>query len=123
MHKHYEQFACCACRATILLPKEAKAWSVQDFQDRVIGWIRTIDAMYCSNACKLKGLPRRVRQPVQAHIRFAPDASHDYKVGAYDAISGFDKCADRQQYRAGYSMGMSVREAAESLIIGFPPRC
>ena len=111
MTDHYLTIVCAACRASVLLQVGATLtlpWR-NVYEDYPRGWF------FCSDECQARGPAKPVREAVPAFFDFDRKTTPAFRVGAADALGGFDALSQDPEYLKGHAAGMEVRQMAETM--------
>lgn len=68
--------------------------------------------VFCSDECKAKGLPVRVRESVTAFVDYQSGAPSAFKTGCQDSLYGYDALSTDRDYMKGFTLGNTLRIAA-----------
>lgn len=105
---------CEACRVILLVPALGRvtlplSWIVEGHEATDRRWF------YCSEECRQKGRPTPVRPAIMAFLDFDRDKTEEFKLGAEDALNGFDCIGSRSDYVKGHAAGMKLRQSIEGM--------
>jgi hypothetical protein len=110
----YTTITCAACRKVVLLQVGAvltPPWrNLLENHPTPMGW------GYCSDDCHAKGPAKAVRDPVHGFFDLDRQAKSAFRVGADDALGGFDALSRDPEYLKGHAAGMEMRGHAEEMM-------